>query len=834
MQLKFIKNRGFVRLLIMAGAVSLMAQLQLMLAHGFMASNFSQHLKWTSLFNISLVALYTGGTILGAITTLIEPTAARLMSVISSQALAVLATVGLAGDNGQISPTMLLTLHLFGNTLFCYSILTVILSHLTIPARISIIARIGAAAAVIITAAIGLLGRSWLSIESVSHSLPVVRDFVLLLTPIVVLFGISNRKTLTRSPKLWWESIITHMPSSEEHSVARQSMVICYGGITANIFFRLFASLMFGDDIGKFVAAALEAIQLSWLGSVYLNLSNVNSLLIEQRQSKQIARLTTSSARQFLHRHGGGQNAWAAIVGIKTTNFTIDHDVDGQLQTALPVSLLQIRSEEIQRCVTDVLGPLNLHTQASSHRVLGAVNAENSLHPCIDTLKMFACMYLDAAPRVERRLKGLISLLPIIDPGLARILKPEQFAALINRNKWFFHFDFSWLDQQMSYSSSDLRYQVQLSTLSDQTRLAMTDYLEKTGGIGNLVWMGPEARARLLQEAPSMASVIETCPVPRLGPVGRGDEFLMFTIKFEQLIPRLQRYFNFDESRSSLLDFEPNAESLRLHRLLAVQLSQAKSLDGILSTLGQIKTVPWRGFREKDNALQLILAAHDRLVQILTPTESLAESKSKEIQLAHRELMEAVRIIGYPSQILHNAQMNKIALRDVDRLLSVAGNSNDPRFSEAWLVLATADFQRQPKDHRLQILNFINTALSGKTLTKDNLIRGKALDAIGSLARSADTDELPHIANVLEKGYTNFAKYDASIELCCHLLDTHLYIENMNIGRLSISELSKAAFVNHIADLTIRFGEQNHEIAALQSRWQELETATLHFLQTAS
>ncbi|MEN9836172.1 MAG: hypothetical protein RL011_2365, partial [Pseudomonadota bacterium] len=688
--------------------------------------------------------------------------------------------------------------------------------------------------AILGTAAIGLLGRSWLSIETVSHSLPTVRDVVLFLTPIIVLFTMSSGSTIFRSPKLWWESIVTHLPSEDNDAVAWRCLLICGIGLSVNLAARMLSAMTLNAEMAKLFSDALETIQLSWLGSIYLNLTNVNSLIIEQRQSKEIARLTTNSARQFLRRHGSDHSSWAAMVGIKTTNYTIDHDVDDQLHAALPVSLLQIRSEEIQRCVNEVLGRLNLHAQASSHRVMGAVDAEKSLHPCIDTLKMFACMYLDAAPRVERRLKGLISLLPIIDPGLARILKPEQFAALISRNKWFFHFDFSWLDQQISNSSSDLKYQVQLSTLSDQTRLAMTEYLEKTGGIGNIVWMGPEARARLLQEAPSMASVIEACPVPRLGPIGSSDELLMFTIKFEQLIPRLQRYFNFDESRSSLIDYEPNAESLRVHRLLAIQLSQAKTADGILSVLSQIKAVPWRGFREKDNALQLILAAHDRLTQLLSPSESLAEAKSKEIKQAHLQLMEAVKIIGYPSQILHSAQMNKIALRDVDRLLAVASNSSDPRFSEAWLVLATADFQRQPKEHRQQILNFINTATSSKALTRDNLIRGKALDAIGGLARSADADELPLVSTALEKMYANFAKNDASIELCCHLLDTHLYIESMNLGRLAISEFTKAAFVNHIADLTIRFGEQNHKIAALQSRWQELETSALHILQTAS
>ncbi len=833
MKLRNLKQKSFAILILLGAVVALMVQLQLMITYGFMSSNIAEHFRWSALFDITLIAVYTYGTVLGAITTLIDPTLARAMSVFSSQALAVLAAVGLASENSMISPVMLLTMHLVADTLLSYSMLNVILSKMQLPAKIRFYANFSAPAAISLTLAIGLLGRNWLPTETLAHSLPVVRDLVIFCTPIAVLLILSRGTKFVKTPRLWWDSIASYLPNADIDPVARRSFMICAAGSLGNILIRALANILFTDEISKSVAVVLETIQLSWVGSIYLNLSNVTSMLAEQRSSKEVAKLTTKAARQFLRRHGGGRNNWAAIVGIKTTNFTIDHDVDSQLQSSLPVSLLQIRSEEIQRCVTDVLGTLNLHTQANSHRVMGAIDAERSIHPCIDTLKMFACMYLDAAPRVERRLKGLISLLPIIDPGLARILKPEQFAALINRNKWFFHFDFSWLDQQMSYSSADLRYQVQLSTLSDQNRVAMVEYLEKTGGIGNIVWMGPEARARLLQEAPNMAGVIETCPVPRVGPVGSSDELLMFTIKFEHLIPRLQRYFNFDEGRTNLTDYEPNSESMRIHRILVIQISQTKTVDGILSLLNQIKTVPWRGFREKDNALQLILAAHDRLVQILAPKESLAEGRSEVMQLAHDQLMDAVKLIGYPSQIMHSAQFNKIALRDIDKLLAVAGNHNDPRFDEAWLVLATAEFHRQPKEHRQKILQFINDFSSTKTISQ-SLIAAKLLDTIGGLARSAESDELPLVSIGLENMYANFAKNDAPIELCCHLLDTHLYIESINVGRLTISEFTKANFVNHIADLTIRLGEQNHEIAALQSRWQELETAALHILPAAS
>src|SRR5690606_4560060 len=139
---------------------------------------------------------------------------------------------------------------------------------------------------------------------------------------------------------------------------------------------------------------------------------------------------------------------------------------------------------------------------------------------------------------------------------------PDRLSDLIRRNLWFFHFDYGWIDQHVIHTPRDTRYDVHVATLSSRVRHSMLEHLEKTGGIGNFVWIGPEARDKLLQEAPMLKNIIEPCPIrteDRHG--GPGDERLMFIIKFEQLIPRLQRYFDFDTMRRSILDFEPSPEA---------------------------------------------------------------------------------------------------------------------------------------------------------------------------------------------------------------------------------------------------------------------------------
>src|SRR5690606_3069083 len=154
------------------------------------------------------------------------------------------------------------------------------------------------------------------------------------------------------------------------------------------------------------------------------------------------------------------------------------------------------------------------------------------------------------------------------------------------------------------------------------------------------------------------------------GAKGVKDELLMFIIKFEQLIPRLQRYFDLDSMRRSLMDFEPSPERIRLQNLLGLQISKAADPAQVIDALASLTTVPWRGFKEKDAALQLVMQAHVKLSELLTPGQSLVEAAAKnpKAQAMHDRLLDAVRLIGYPSQILHNAQVSKLALRDVTTL----------------------------------------------------------------------------------------------------------------------------------------------------------------------
>jgi hypothetical protein len=538
----------------------------------------------------------------------------------------------------------------------------------------------------------------------------------------------------------------------------------------------------------------------------------------EQKQGSVTARLATASARRFVTRHLSERNSWAATTGLKTSSFMIDHDPDGMLHSELPASVMQIRAEEIQRCISDVLGRTYLHNYVIGHRVFGALDPEQSLRTCVDTLRMFACLYLDAGPLVERRIKGLAALLPIVDPGLAKVMRPKDIGALIRRNLWFFHFDFGWIDQRVIHTPRATRYDVNIASLSSRIRQAMMDYLEKTGGVGNFVWIGPEARDRLLQEAPAMAHVIETCPVN--ADDGK-DEMLMFIIKFEHLIPRLQRYFDLDSMRQSLLDFEPSGESTRLLNLLGLQVAKARSPGELMEVLSSVASVPWRGFREKDNALQLILAAFNRLSELVSPGKSLAESTDPAHRPLHDKILDAVRTVGYPSQMLHAAQVAKIALRDVKLLAEVAVDPSSPRFTEAWLIMSTTDYYRHSESNRRAVLELLKSLPDRPRLGKSRLVQAKAVDALASIGRVTRAEEQPLLDEVAARLGVWLPASGADLDVCCLFLDAQLFLASHLKRELKIEPAVVSALDRHIQLLTNELGTADPQVIAIMSRWQE-------------
>jgi hypothetical protein len=657
------------------------------------------------------------------------------------------------------------------------------------------------------------VAQTWIEVSTMASASALVREGILLAAPAVtVLIAalVLPRKNDAASLSSMREAIRMRLPTKDEGKFWRGELI--------------FHSILALLSIGVIWAGGANLPVLAMhLGPVLIIVRTIRTLagwLSQQRQTSILSRLTGTSVRKFLSRHSTDKPAWAATVGLRTSNFMVDHDPDGQLENHLPATLLQIRSEEIQRCISEILGTSYLHNHVVGHRVWGSVDPENSTRPCVDVLKMISCLYLDAGPLIERRLKGLTQLLPMIDPGLAKVLRFEDISRIMKRSSWFFHFDYGWVDQHVVHTPQSTRYGVQMSSVTGELRESMLAWLRGKSSLGNFIWIGSEARDRLLQEAPGLANIIEACPIPS---ESKNSETLVFILKFEQLIPRLQRYFDLDSTRRVLLDFDPGPEASKLLGLFNVQLTQASSAAALGDVVKGVVSWPWRGFKEKDSALRLVLEVHARAQHEINSAQSRGiEADPVWIQV-RRRVHEAVELIGYPSQILHHAHVDKITLRDANNLFDAASKPRHPRFHEAWMLLATADPNRWFDSDRARLLDFLIAAASNRRLSKNVFVMNKAIETLAGFARQAKHEEIIGIRDALRTFAGWLAREEASVDSCCLYLDTLRYVlEHLRLP-VKLDEATVTTFEHWLYQLQSRQKSQDNMLIALLSRWQELK-----------
>jgi hypothetical protein len=807
------------RLVLIALGLALVMAVELAAGTGVLKQLQAGELPWHVLLLAIFMIVASTGAIVTAFSAAMQPEPARINATAASSALAMLAGVETSHAVGKLPLYFHFAVTSVGEVVVAYCFTTVLLGLLRLSGVWQTRPPIVAGAIMAGYALIGFVGQNFIALETVARTLSLLRDAAILLAPAVVLACTGLYKPLRLDAKSIAGSIRLRLPSREATGTGLRTFALCLGGgiVDLGVNAVLWAA---GGAAEQNPLLALGSFSFAWLGLVGASLLDLAAFTSEQKHGSVTARLATSSARRFLKRHLTEQQAWAATVGLKTSSFNIDHDPGSVLHQELPASIMQIRAEEIQRCVADVLGPMYLHSSAFGQRLFGALDPEVSVRPCVDALKMFAALYLDAGPLVERRIKGLASLLPIVDPGLAKILRHKDISSLIRRNLWFFYFDFGWIDQHVIHTPRSTRYDVRIATLSSRIRHSMIEHLEKTGGIGNYVWLGPEARDRLIQEAPTLKNIIEACPIP--GGAGGADELLMFVIKFEQLIPRLQRYFDLDSMRRVILDFEPSPESARLLNLLGLQIAKTRTPEEVLEVLASITTVPWKGFKEKDHALQLILHAYDALSAKVAGGQPLYDSSEPKHRALYDKILDAVRLVGYPSQILHAAQQRKIALRDVATLRDAAANPGDPRFHEAWLMLSATDFSRHAPEQRKALLEFLRDLDRRAALTSQRIVQIKAVDAVASLGRAAGEAELLLLREAFNRLGGWFAQRAVDPDICCLYLDAHTFLATAHEGRLELSREVVEGLDRYFKRLGETLGASDPKLIAVNSRWQEI------------
>lgn len=508
-----------------------------------------------------------------------------------------------------------------------------------------------------------------------------------------------------------------------------------------------------------FVPAIIDA----WVETVSLG-NNLKNL-------QDISRLTGSSAKRFLSRHKQKSANWSAAIGLKTAILHIEHDAENILQNQLPSTLLRIRSEETNRIVESLMGDKTILTESSTEQISCAVDPENSVRPCLDALKLCATLYLDAGIVLQKRLQGLITLLPIVNPGLATAMNRDLASDLLGKTKWFFFFDHLWIDQRILTTPHSSQYGIQYDPLRPDARMQLITHMRNIQGLGNFIWFSQQAKERVDQELPSLTNIFQ----PYEMTLSNGKNILMFTVKFEEIIPRLQRYYALDQFRETITDFEPGKDSHRLLNILSLQINNALKESDCIRVVDVITSFRWRGFKEKDLALRLLLNLSDRINK-LTDTGALPIASRNTVL---DRISSSISQIGYPSQIINQAHLYKIENRNLGKLQAAALDSKHPANAEAWATLASIDYKRFTSAEFLVLKSIIKSAASRSDLLVSSTVQGRVLEcALNLIKIQTHLNQAPDV-DLLMQPINSIVSLRVDLETASLIIDVLIYANRL-------------------------------------------------------
>lgn len=572
---------------------------------------------------------------------------------------------------------------------------------------------------------------------------------------------------------------------------------------------------------GSYPEFAIVSYHIFFVPAVIDAWRELSHLGLDRSKLQELSKLTLKSARKVLLRHKQPNEIWSATVGTKTATLTIESDLENILSNKLPATLQRIREDEIINFISQLVKEQSLSIQQLAEKIVCTIDPEHSIRPCLDSLKLCSALYLDAGAILERRILGLTALLPIVNPGLGEAVKKQASLALLKRTKWFFYFDFTWTDQSIVNTPNGSRYGIQFDQMTPQVRIRLIETMKQTHGLGNFVWIGPQAYERLLHEAPGLSSIMDAHSLK----MADGSEELLFAVKFEELVPRLQRYYALDSFRSKIIDFEPSEGSLKLLNVLALQIANAKGESEFGRIVEVISSYRWRGFKEKDQALKLLLNIFE--ISKSTP-ERIAFNEVAAKNLLGK-LNNAIASIGYPSQIINQAYIYKIELRNMSKLQSAALNPNDIRHSEAWVTLASIDHLRLNVSDVSSLRSILIQASKRTDILDNPAIQARLIDCAASLIKRQFQDGEQIDSSLMINAISTTAQLDANYESLSFILDTLMYLTKV-VGSPIILPARAFAYFEQVNSRRLEESSPWHQ--AVVSRWQEYKTICNNANQT--
>jgi len=560
----------------------------------------------------------------------------------------------------------------------------------------------------------------------------------------------------------------------------------------------------------------LSQIHFAWIPLVILGLTMLKQEMSLNQQNSSLSALVSQQAKRFLLMHHGNMRNWSTTVGMRTANFMIDHDPNEDAKSILPSYMVRIRQNQIHLMVRDILGVTVMDERSVANQIFGTLDPENSIRPCTDVLLMFTTVYIDGVPMVESRLKNLVRLFPILDPELSNKISIDTIESSLGKIQWFFHLDFDWVDQHMITTNYRTDYQVSVDNLRIRDRQRILDYLQNQNLMGNFIWVGERARERIIMEAPYLSNIIEAWPIQIRDHEEHPVDSVIFLIKFEHLIPRMQKYFNLEDARKKLKCYEPSIESRRMLNIVELEIQQSKNTRDVNDILSLVNNYPWQGFKEKDIALDLVLMCFD---------------KYKEFHGDHNEksitrFVEAIQNIGYPSQEIHAAHLDKMQIRQALAISKTCLTLHHPRFNEAWLLMATTPTRNYSEDELIVLLGTIDKAISDRSIRKRPVVIKKSSEAFFNVSQELTKEHIDSINIVANKQLQYLIESNANADHFCFFMDAKIFLESNLKENITLNQDTINLLQQYFTKLYDQLGANSSSVISLSSRWRILMNQT--------
>lgn len=787
-----------------------------------LVAGFSISIIWdTPDFNTAAVLVYSLATLLSASTTILALFSNFQSHKVRSEPLyqslislgATLAIIQLFGQGSVMVSAILSVFFIVGNTVIFFGTSAIVLERLASLEKLTLqLSASFAAVFTLISVSFFLAPGKSTSANAILFS-GIIRDFGLFL--LIIGSSVYNSE---RSFRRFFQ---IHSPIySNILTEAKREPFLSLTLIGSLVFFSL---QLFAYEFQQFtnLAATLNPFFISCTVLALCNSRTKAQRSISAQQSL-IYQLTPSSAKRFISRHSSESQFVSESNGLRTAHFVIDHDPDSVLNSILPAGLLAIRSAEISRQLHEFMQSSSLHELSFGHRLAHAIDPELSVRPCTDVLRLFAAVYLDAFPRIERKIQQLTEILPIIDQPFTSAFEVKTFQSSFAQINWIFYLDFGWIDQSIVKSDSHVRYVIQQESLSPKISEALLRYIKKTSSGGNYIWLSPSAREKVEQEAPLLLGEIEPCPIQD-GENGR--EFLIFRVKIENLIPILQKFYQLEQMRSKAALSEPSEEGTRMLHILENKVVQSLQLREFTAVVDTIVGFPWQSDKEQERALNLLLIIYNKYskVRSIRSSNSPGVGKDSEFEELRSTIVKAVQTVGYPCQPLHSALQRNQELRQVTNLLGAAKNPNDLRHVDAWLLLANIGPNRYSPEEKAMALEFLRNIhrLASNSISY-SLILPKSIDTFSNMFRTWKDFEIDTINESAVSLCKLLSAGNATLEMWAYLLDTFGYIQ----ARLDNPQLFNVEITREIDQLIVQQRSENQnliEISDLNYRWQKIK-----------